>query len=491
MKLLFVPANAPNPVKRQVINRHILKYVKARNERRSKAKILSSRAWLGTLDILRLEPWASITQLLDPLAREIFHYSVTIFWPGFDPGAERHEVANAWAPVALQEPALFNSLMRAAILHIQTRRRATIFGLAMLGYYHRTIEILQIELSQAPCSLRDGLIMAILFLQVDGNSGATKQNLGDGIFVAFRSLQWLDDYSCLPFVEVHRAALIKIISARGLDCLEVNGLASLLQYFDIISSTINLTKPALPLCKLYRAVQESETRLTSFGHHTETLGVNVNKTESTLIRLVDNFGLSYHYVDIILDLRTLCVLFDAYLSGKPERSNLSRLALHRNLIHYRLLSTMDEVEISDSWLGPRVTDLVRFSLLIFTISVVFPVVCQKPLERLLKEMKGVIESLTSRFDDEDFSQLCTWSCMLGAISSATTGQNSLGLWFEEQLVIIESEKVENSDFVTPLCTYSDVKTMLQRHLWYGTTCDTQATLVWQRVSARVLQSFSQ
>jgi hypothetical protein len=490
MKLLFVPDNAPNPVKRQVINRHILKYVKARNERRSKAKMLSRRAWLATLDVLRLEPWASITQLLDPLAREIFHYSVTIFWPGFDPGAERHEVANAWAPVALQEPALFNALMRAAILHIQTRRRATIFDLAMLGYHNRTIELLRIELSQSACSLRDGIIMAILFLQVDDNSGTTKQNLGDDIFVAFRSLQWLDDYSCLPFVEVHRAALVKIISARGLDCLEVNGLGSLLQYFDIISSTINLTKPALPLCKLYRTVQQSETRLTAFGHHTGTVDVSANKTEPALIRLVDNFGLGYHYVDLILDLRTLCILFDVYLSGKSNSSNLSRLALHRNLIHYRLLSTVDEAELSDYWLRPRVTDLVRSSLLVFTICVAFPVVCQNPLERLLKEMKQAIESFAGWFEDEDLGQLCTWCCMLGAIGSATTGHDSSGHWFEEQLVVIELAKAESSGFGTPLCTYSDVKAVLQRHLWYGTSCDTQASLVWQRVSAKVLQSFA-
>ena len=334
---------------------------------------------------------------MDPLSRELFHFSVIVFWPGFHPGAEKHRVANAWGSLALQEPALFDALMCAAIIHIQARIGDRIFKLARLRYYQRAIELLRMELSQSSCSLRVELIMAISFLQVDDRGGTTNDGPRASISVPFRSLQWLDDFSCQPFVEAHRDALTKMITGRGIDCLEVRGLSSLAQYFDIISSTINLTQPALPQSQQYRDAHKYETRPTASGHDDEFSIVYSNDLELIWTRLVVNFGLSHSYVDLILGLRTLSGLFDVCQSNPPGDINSSRLATHRNLIQYRLLSTIDETDPGDSWLCGRVTDLVRSTLLMFTICVTFPIACQATLKRLLKQMKTTIERLPGRF----------------------------------------------------------------------------------------------
>lgn len=489
MKILFVPDKVSNPVRRQVINRHIIEYVKARDKDRLKvkAKMLSSGVWRGMLATLQLEPWAGITQLSDPLAREVFHYSVNIFWPGFDPGAEKHAIAKAWAPVALQEPLLFNALIWAAILHIQTRRRIRTFDLAMLSYYHQTVELLRTELSKPAFCPGDGLIMAVSFLQIDDNLNTFKRGPRNDMFGTFSSLQWLDDYSRLPFVESHRVALFNIISVRGIDCLEIRGLASLLQYFDIISSTINLTRPALPLCKLYRTIQEAETRLTAFGHHVGDVVVNANEVQPNLMSL-EALGVDQQIVGLILDLRTLCMLFEVYLSGQSDNCNLSKLALHRNLIHYRLLESMEDIPYCS---GPSITDLIRSTLLAFNMCVVLPVVHQSPLETVLEEMKNGIGIVPSRLEDKELNELSIWCCMIGALGSIATGNRCLLLWFERQLVVMELAKAESSEIDAPISKFSDVKMTLQRYLWYGTSCDAQAILVWQRVQAKVLHILSE
>lgn len=179
------------------------------------------------------------------------------------------------------------------------------------------------------------------------------------------------------------------------------------QYFDIVSSTINLTKPALSLSKLYRAAQEHETRATVFGYHNETVVINANEIERIWTILVANFGVSHCYVDLVLDLRTLCGQFDVCPRDRLDEDNISRLALQRNLIQYRLLSTIDEAGLYDSWLCRRVTNLIRSSLLMFAICVTFPVECRAPLEILLKEVKSVAERPPGRFEDENPIHLCT------------------------------------------------------------------------------------
>ncbi|KAK5046279.1 hypothetical protein LTR84_008422 [Exophiala bonariae] len=490
MKLLFVPDKVSNPVRRQVINRHIIEYVKARDKDRLKvkAKMLSGGVWRGMLTTLQLEPWASITQLSDPLAREVFHYSVNIFWPGFDPGAEKHAVAKAWAPIALQEPVLFNALMWAAILHIQTRRRTRTLDLAMLSYYHQTVELLRTELSKQAFCPRDGLIMAVLFLQIDDSLSTMKWDHRHNILGTFSSLQWLDDYSRLPFVESHRVALVNIIGACGIDCLEVRGLASLVQYFDVISSTLNLTNPTLPLCKLYRTVQDAETRFTAFGHHIEEVVLKASEVQPSLSNLVEGVELDPQIVELILDLRTLCLLFEVYQSGRSDDCNLSKLSIHRNLIHYRLLESMKEMPVC---FGTSITGLVRSTLLAFNMCVIFRVVHQYSLRSVLEDMKSGIDNLLSRLEDKEMIELCTWCCMIGAIGSIATGNDNLQFWFENQLLVMELSKAGGSELDAPVRTYSDVRMTLERYLWYGRSCDAQAILVWQRVHAKLLHILSE
>lgn len=81
--------------------------------------------------------------------------------------------------------------------------------------------------------------------------------------------------------------------------------------------------------------------------------------------------------------------------------------------------------------------------------------------------------------------------MLAAISSDTIRHESFRLWFEEQLVVIGLEKAELAGSDPPFYAYSNVKTILQRYVWYETSLESQAILVWQRINARLLQSLSQ
>jgi hypothetical protein len=135
------------------------------------------------------------------------------------------------------------------------------------------------------------------------------------------------------------------------------------------------------------------------------------------LRFLVALGLEDPLLDVILDMRIFTVLIDAYCEKKVESPNLSRLALHRNLIHRRLLSTLPSESESDESLGSNlnITALTRTVVMVFALGVTFPIAYKKPLETLVDMLQQLITLHYSELLNLGLSDFLTWALIVGAL----------------------------------------------------------------------------
>jgi hypothetical protein len=440
---------------------------------------------LPSLTLARLEPFQLLhDNFTDPLVRQLFHHSSTVFWPGFDPGLQSFSIARFWIPAALQEPALFHAFMWAATLHRNIRGRTLIRHPGLLKHHYAAVQHLTGEFAKGITEVRDTLLLSILALQThEIKETDVFKATDEGFQPSFADLQWLDVYSRRPYIETHGNALERFTDLRGgPECLELPGLDALMQYTDIIAASVKLRPPHFRPLSYLDAMGKNEPRWWYFGHD-----IYMEDDVTPPLRYLVALGLEDPLLDVILDMRIFTILIDAYCEKTVETPNLSRLALHRNLIHRRLLSTLPSEPESDELLGSNlnITALTRTVVMVFALGVTFPIAYKKPLATLVDRLQQHIVLHHSELLKLGLSDFLTWALIIGGIASAEcTAASTVQLWYVQQLVGVEvlRQKLSwQSQQPEPFRPWAEIQRVCCQFLWQGRACDHGGLLLWQRV----------
>ena len=121
-------------------------------------------------------------------------------------------------------------------------------------------------------------------------------------------------------------------------------------------------------------------------------------------------GLSENLVEVLQDLQVWVRVLEAYTNGTIPVPRLGLMAVNRNLIQYRLLSTISADENIDTETlnlmhqrkdkeGPKIDGLVQLGLLMFSIGVTFPLANPRLYRTLANRLKAQME--------HDLFELCT------------------------------------------------------------------------------------
>ncbi|KIW19988.1 hypothetical protein PV08_00563 [Exophiala spinifera] len=518
--ILFVPGTRRDYPTRVAINRHINQYVRMKRRKTKEESLEATQNFQSggssrrdspveslavvkkdarrrghwkqpdpSLGLYRLGTWHLVSEHLEePISQKLFHYATKVFWPEFDPGADPADspfVANSWVAHIAEEPLLIHAFLWAASLHLNIRSRTVTRARGILKHGDLLIQGLTAELSTPARATRDAVLLAILSLhpQVDSATVASRFSI-EGFSPPLRDLQSIDVYTRLPFVPSHGAALVNFIKLRGgLDKLNMPGLGSLMQYTDILSSTMHLQPPQFPLGHLYELALLGEVVSSNFRQ-----GGHVREESTVGIQSLIHLGLSGSVLQVLFDMRQLTSLITRYCDN-DKTLDLARLAVHRNSVQHRLLSTIAEFPRSRAQssrrLSNQVTAIVQSVLLAFGLGVTFPTAYVEPHETIASQLKLMLTTWRHFPGLELCRDLITWACFVGALISTGTSNEAMVSWFVGELIELEllhARGAKSQPFAALYCrSWESIKPILEQFVWLGPACDYGSILIWNRV----------
>ena len=224
--------------------------------------------------------------------------------------------------------------------------------------------------------------------------------------------------------------------------------------WDIISVSHQLARPHFPLGQSYWDFLETEVApARQKRRHQDELNLPINCLD-----------LDEESKDLITDMRIYCDLIDLYCEASASAPRREVLAIHRNLIQYRLLSR-------DT--GTGTYELCRIVALIFSYGVIFPLPDAEPMTILLRQLEAAIQ------EAKQTDEFLLWTLMLGGIGARGTSREPS---FVKELVRLTSRM--------RLRSWDKARDILCEYLWNGTACDQGALGLWTQVTLGARESIS-
>jgi hypothetical protein len=184
---------------------------------------------------------------------------------------------------------------------------------------------------------------------------------------------------------------------------------------------------------------------------------------------------------VLRDMCAICRALDGLGHEKPGSALLSDVIRTRNTVQHRLLSLprREFVLVPDH----AIYEACRLSALIFSDMVIFPLPAAKNvgprlaamLRQTLERLSGPAPNHNTDMDGEtDHAPVLLWVVMLGAIAGANT--KGLRDWYCAML--------HRYAVLLGVTAWSDVRVLLQKHLWWDHVCDPPARQIWAEVIGR-------
>lgn len=331
-----------------------------------------------------------------------------------------------------------------------------------------------------------------------------------------RDLQWLNAYSRGLNPNGHLAALYRLLEMRGgVESLTLPGFAASMNYLDILRSTHTLCQPFFLLSKLLHDLSKGCPREDYFGHVDGFEGrhfADLDESQSNMISRLRLNGLPEDIVEFLRDLQVWVKVLEAYTDGTIPVPKLGLLAANRNLIQYRLLSTISADENIDTESvshmhqledkeGPNIDRLVQLGLLIFSIGVTFPLMNPRLYRTLASRLKAQMEHDLSELCNLGMRSIAIWLCMLGCLAAMQVQDSEMRSWFLEAVCQVEQSHVLEKSFastslangtnfndseLTRVQSWQHMREVRPRSLlWYDEACESMAKTVWEEVQRRV------
>ncbi|KAL4862080.1 hypothetical protein BDV12DRAFT_203388 [Aspergillus spectabilis] len=322
------------------------------------------------------------------------------------------------------------------------------------------------EMNDPSRSVCDSMIWSVVCLahnQPDDNLSSVQKTP----FTAWMSrLQWLDIYGSLKPNLMHIKGLIQMVNLRGgLDKIGLPGLAAVISFSDIVTSSTFLLSPVFPFVPL-REDRKDKTLQELLGY-TSTL---VDQYSSHFQRL----GLPIQLADIICAMNTFTELVERF---KDERNcDPCLLSDQRNACQHALLSLCSvNQEIGKTLLSPYETtyEACRLACLVYGVGVILPLPGQStPLGRLANLIQGVLESSNSYaiWNGEQPEAALLWVLMLGGIAAEGFPNR---FWYVEKLQKVISR--------SKIVSWPNMCRVLGSIAWWPSACSKPGHDLWVEV----------
>lgn len=469
-------------------------------------------------------------ELSNPRNVKLLHHALNLLWPGHDlPGTWRiHKppFTMRWHDFIAEGPGLFHATMYKCALYYQVHEidseispRDTAF------HYQQALQSIRAGVSVPIERITEETIWMVLIVSLSGNATEVMlSEAGPSFDPQFPNLQWVQTYTKVE--PQHQEALFRMVELRGgLDALNMNGLKASITNLDIITSTRTLSRPRLTRASLFEKFMRLYHRANYFGLANDLLleryGSDLQDAQSSISAwLTKTHKVPDNLVDVLDDMRVWSEVISTYADETLfAELDLSRLAINRNLLQHRLLSTiaLDEsidtefepiIRASGAITGeyqqssatgatPDIARLLQTALLIFSIGVIFPVQNAQLHQVLASRLSAIMQAYLSWFTDsaQVHSQahaLAVWALLLGCMSARQGGDTACVEMLQDLLHRVVGAEVsppESTPGESPRqafsMSWSELKEeILKPWVWHEGACDRIGKSVWSTILER-------
>ncbi|RDW61192.1 uncharacterized protein DSM5745_10690 [Aspergillus mulundensis] len=428
-----------------------------------------------------LDPFRVYTTKYEPeLIRASEEYCLSCLWPGLTPGPS---IANmkSWFPMSLSDQTLFTAFLFGALSHMRVQ---ALHGWIPRQMFHarkqrmletvemETIKLVSREIDNPSRAVCDSVIWSVVCMAHNKADDDLAESPPPPFTAPMQRLQWLGVYGSLRPNLVHIGGLIQMINLRGgIDKIQLPGLASVISFSDVVTSTTVLGSPVFPFVPL-----EPSRRGKTMQDLLEYTDSEVDQYHAQFQQL----GLPRIFAEIICAMNTYIALVDKYVKGE-KGYDTCLVADQRNLIHYNLISVPRAALPGQDSICTQPEDIIyesfRLATLIYSVGVILPLPAQSsPLvnvaELLYNTLLPAISAHTTLrlWDTPNGQAVLLWILMLGGIAATQTPHRA---WFIATLSSVAE--------INRVASYNHLKQYLARVAWYSMACDKPGMELWGAV----------
>ncbi|KAL4948980.1 hypothetical protein BDW69DRAFT_175378 [Aspergillus filifer] len=427
----------------------------------------------------RLDPFrAYCTQFEPEIVKISEEYCLSCLWPGLTPGPSGTNM-QSWFPMSLSDPTLFTAFLYGSLSHMRVQALNSWIPRHIFNGRHQrlletvemeTIKMVSREMDNPDRAVCDAMIFSVVCMahnKAFDNPTALKST---PFTAPMQRLQWLDVYGSLPPNLVHIGGLIKMVNLRGgIDKIELPGLASIISFSDLVTSTTFLSRTVFPFVFLETS-RKGMTMQELLGYTTAT----VDQYHAHFQHL----GLPRSLAEVVCAINTYTALVDHCIQGKMSYDP-SLLADQRNFVHYNFVCLPPAPIYQDQnntfTSQPRHQDLVyeifRLATFIYSVGVVLPLPAQStPIAKLAELLHNTLRSAPylSLWYAPQAQPVLLWILMLGGIAATDTPYRE---WYVQTLwKVVHNNRI---------ASYNDLKCYLALIAWYPVACDRPGMDLWE------------
>ncbi|KIW93435.1 uncharacterized protein Z519_06040 [Cladophialophora bantiana CBS 173.52] len=412
----------------------------------------------GRLDPFNIYPHDTISLYV----HEILDHAINHTWPGVCPFgyAASHPVRRAWLGCAMDFPVAFYSFVFAAglhhaYLHGWSRISKTAYNL-LFSYKTKAISLVNEALQKVDVEISDALLVSILILAAHGPAATSCDKEPPEYPVSpLANAQDLDFYGSLRFDELHMGALRILVARRGgLKNIQLYGIADMIALGEVYGASSTLTKPE------FREWFACPTPL--------LLLPDCQFSSREIFPSLRNRTVFKQLLSILCAMSTICKALTHLRQGGTNPAFFTNIIRTRNRVQHRLLSLPHQESSSD--LDHGIYETCRLAAMIFSDMVIFPLPPATEIRpRLAGMLRKTLESLPVHLERASHTEILLWAAMLGAIAAAKTEKHRT--WYhlavKQYAVLLGAGR------------WTEMQTVLKRHLWMEEFCDPPAKAVWE------------
>lgn len=176
-------------------------------------------------------------------------------------------------------------------------------------------------------------------------------------------------------------------------------------------------------------------------------------------------------IELFSDMGHYNEMINRHCEGSALTPNKAKMAVHRNLIQYRLLSLPVREELAERGsASSKVYELCRLAAMIFSFGVIFPMPSDTPRLSLVKRLRYCLEMGDDKAIPSHANDFLLWVLVIGGMAADRTPDAP---WYIRRLAQLGKR--------LNLPSWRAAKKMIESYLWLDRACDHGGIQLWVKV----------
>ncbi|KAL2826721.1 hypothetical protein BDW59DRAFT_171795 [Aspergillus cavernicola] len=435
----------------------------------------------------KLNPFQTYPSTLPPgFINGCLQYRLSVMTPRMIPSSGvQNPYLDAWLPVSMNSPMLFNALLFSSLTHKRTHALLTTENPTnfidqddslLLLCQQETISRTNQALGHRASAVADSTILAVVMMTETVNTSIIQNRhwTGESPFKPpLQGLQWLNIHGARVPNMSHQAGLCKLVALKGgLQNILIPGAASAIFYRALVNSTLTLSQPQLPFFSVYR--HENADMGSYFGPDSALFNDGVHEFQQ--------YGLPPNLAYVLQGMKAYSDSIRKYIDGETGIYDTRPMCDMRNLVHYHVMALPAGNELSVSQTN-ILYEACRLASIIYSVGVLFPIpYVGSPLQQLAvlleRELSG--KELLECFSvpEQDYKvNVVLWILTMGGIAATHTAERP---WFVQKLAELRNR--------ASICEWSEFRALLRSFPWLGCACDSAGERIWEEIEIEISTS---